>query len=149
MWAWSKWSLWRFKPRLMYQKKLFDHIFNHVIIYTIEAFLFSWCAHCTLEWMMNPHMANMMPNPSFTCLFMFCECHNLLKTTYGLSWIWGITPSNKYTTKHKVIWKDRVNTREAMTRDYFIKYQNITYLNRKHKTKNWHLHQKPTIYIQT
>lgn len=140
MWAWSKWSLCRFKPRLIYQTKLFNHIFNHVIIYTIEAcppFIM-----CTLHTWMNDdlHMANMIPNPSLTCLFMFCECQNLFKTTYGLSWIWGTTPSNKYTTKHKVVWRDWINAREPMTRDYFIKWQNITYLNHKHKTKYWHLH---------
>ncbi len=35
--------------------------------------------------------------------------------------------------KHKAIWWARINAGETMTRDDFIKQQNITYLDHKHK----------------
>jgi hypothetical protein len=51
--------------------------------------------------------------------------------------------------KHKAIWWAKINAREAMTRDNFIRQQNITYLNRKHKIRNLHLHKNPTISLRT
>jgi len=41
--------------------------------------------------------------------------------------------------KHKVIWWDRVNVRETMMGDGFIRQQDITYLDGKHKRGSWHL----------
>ncbi len=35
--------------------------------------------------------------------------------------------------KHKAIWWARINAKEAMTRDDFIRQQNIAYLDCKHK----------------
>ncbi len=35
--------------------------------------------------------------------------------------------------KHKAIWWARINAREMMTQDNFIKQQNIAYLDPKHK----------------
>jgi hypothetical protein len=37
--------------------------------------------------------------------------------------------------KHKAIWWVKINVGEAMTRDDFIKQQDIAYLDRKHKKK--------------
>jgi hypothetical protein len=37
--------------------------------------------------------------------------------------------------KHKAIWWARINVGEAMTRDDFIRQQDIAYLDRKHKKK--------------
>jgi len=38
--------------------------------------------------------------------------------------------------KHKAIWWARINAREAMTRDDFIRQQNIAYLDHKHTKMN-------------
>jgi len=38
--------------------------------------------------------------------------------------------------KHKAIWWARINAREAMTWDDFIKQQDIAYLNHKHTQKS-------------
>jgi len=35
--------------------------------------------------------------------------------------------------KHKTIWWERVNASQSMTRNDFIRLQNIAYLDRKHK----------------
>jgi len=37
--------------------------------------------------------------------------------------------------KHRAIWLARINVREMMTKDYFIKQKDIAYLDRKHKKK--------------
>jgi hypothetical protein len=51
--------------------------------------------------------------------------------------------------KHKAIWWARINVRKAMTRDDFIRQQNIAYLDHKHKRGSWHLHKNPTISFHT
>ncbi len=51
--------------------------------------------------------------------------------------------------KHKVIWWARINAREAMTRDDFIRQQDIAYLDRKHTKMNWRLHKNPAISLCT
>jgi hypothetical protein len=51
--------------------------------------------------------------------------------------------------KHNVIWWVRINARKVMTRDDFIKQQNIAYLDPKHKRWSWCLHENPTISIYT
>jgi len=51
--------------------------------------------------------------------------------------------------KHKAIWWATINARKAITRDNFIKQQNITYLNRKHTKRNLHLHKNPAISLRT
>jgi hypothetical protein len=51
--------------------------------------------------------------------------------------------------KHKVIWWARINVREVMTRDDFIKQQNIAYLDHKHKKRNWCLNKNPVISFCT
>jgi hypothetical protein len=51
--------------------------------------------------------------------------------------------------KHKTIWWAKINAGEAMTRDNFIKQQNITYLNCKHKKRNLHLHKNLAISVAT
>jgi hypothetical protein len=38
--------------------------------------------------------------------------------------------------KHKAIWWAKINAKEAMTRDDFIRQQDIAYLDRKHTKKN-------------
>jgi hypothetical protein len=62
--------------------------------------------------------------------------------------------SLSYTTKqiynkHKTIWWECVNVGQSMTRDDFIWFQDITYLDQKHKKRNWHLHTNPTISIRS
>jgi hypothetical protein len=39
--------------------------------------------------------------------------------------------------KHKAIWWAKINARETMTRDDFIRQQDIAYLDRKHTKKSW------------
>jgi hypothetical protein len=51
--------------------------------------------------------------------------------------------------KHKVIWWEHVNAGQSMTQDDFIRLQNITYLDRKHKKGSWHLHTNPAISIRS
>jgi hypothetical protein len=51
--------------------------------------------------------------------------------------------------KHKAIWWARINVREVMTRDDFIRQQDIAYLDCKHKRGNWCLHQNPAISLHT
>ncbi len=38
--------------------------------------------------------------------------------------------------KHKVIWWAKINAKETMTKDDFIKQQDIAYLDHKHKKKS-------------
>jgi hypothetical protein len=51
--------------------------------------------------------------------------------------------------KHKAIWWTRINAREMMTLNDFIRQQNIAYLDHKHKKGSSHLHKNPTISICT
>jgi hypothetical protein len=60
----------------------------------------------------------------------------------------GYTVKEIY-VKHKAIWWARINVGETMTRDDFIKQQNIVYLYYKHKKKTWRLHQNPAISLRT
>jgi hypothetical protein len=47
----------------------------------------------------------------------------------------GYTTKQIY-DKHKVIWWERVNAGQSMTRDDFIRLQDIAYLDQKHKKGN-------------
>jgi hypothetical protein len=49
--------------------------------------------------------------------------------------------------KHKAIWWARINAKEVMIRDDFIKQQDIAYLDHKHKKRSWRLHQNPAISL--
>ncbi len=49
--------------------------------------------------------------------------------------------------KHKVIWWERVNAGQSMTQNDFIRLQDITYLDQKHKKGSWHLHTNLAISI--
>jgi len=51
--------------------------------------------------------------------------------------------------KHKAIWWARINVGKTMTRDHFIRQQDITYLDRKHTKKSWRLHKNPAISFHT
>jgi len=51
--------------------------------------------------------------------------------------------------KHKAIWWARINAGKAMTRDDFIRQQDIAYLDRKQKKRGWRLHQNPAISFRT
>jgi hypothetical protein len=51
--------------------------------------------------------------------------------------------------KHKAIWWEHVNAGQSMTRDNFIRLQDIAYLDQKHKKGNWRLHTNPSISIQS
>ncbi len=58
--------------------------------------------------------------------------------------------SLRYTTKqiydkHKAIWWERVNAGQSMTRDDFIRLQDIAYLDQKHKKSSWGLHTNRAI----
>ncbi len=57
-----------------------------------------------------------------------------------------------YTTKqiydeHKIIWWERVNAGQNMTRNDFIRLQDIAYLDRKHKKGSWRLPTNPIISV--
>jgi hypothetical protein len=51
--------------------------------------------------------------------------------------------------KHKAIWWVKINVGETMTKDDFIRQQDIAYLDRKHKRGSWHLHKNPPISFHT
>ncbi len=51
--------------------------------------------------------------------------------------------------KHKTIWWERVNVGQSMTRDDFIRFQDIAYLDRKHKKGSWCLHTNLAISIRS
>jgi hypothetical protein len=51
--------------------------------------------------------------------------------------------------KQKVIWWARINARKTMTRNDFIKQQDITYLDHKHKKGNWRVHKNSFISLRT
>jgi hypothetical protein len=51
--------------------------------------------------------------------------------------------------KHKAMWWARINVGEAMTRDDFIRQQDIAYLDCKQKKRSWRLHQNPAISLRT
>ncbi len=49
--------------------------------------------------------------------------------------------------KHKTIWWEHVNEGQSMTQNDFIWFQDIAYLDAKHKKRSWHLHTNPAISI--
>ncbi len=51
--------------------------------------------------------------------------------------------------KHKTIRWERVNAGQSMTKDDFIRLQDIAYLDQKHKKGSWHLHTNPAISIRS
>jgi hypothetical protein len=51
--------------------------------------------------------------------------------------------------KHKEIWWAHVNVGEWMTWDDFLIFQNIAYLDQKHKRGTWCLRKNPTFLIQS
>jgi hypothetical protein len=51
--------------------------------------------------------------------------------------------------KHKDIWWAWANAGERMTRDDFLQFQDIAYLDQKHKKGIWRLHTNPTLSIQS
>jgi len=51
--------------------------------------------------------------------------------------------------KYKAIWWAWVNVKEPMTKDYFLRLQDIAYLDRKHKKGNWCLYWNSTNSIQS
>ncbi len=51
--------------------------------------------------------------------------------------------------KHKAIWWVRINVGEVMTRDDFIKQQDIVYLDHKQKKRSWCLHKNLAIFFHT
>jgi hypothetical protein len=55
----------------------------------------------------------------------------------------------KQIDKHKAIWWAWVNVREPMTKDDFLRLQNIIYLDWKHKKGSWCLHWNLTIFNQS
>jgi hypothetical protein len=88
-------------------------------------------------------MANMIDfiaRPSFFAPRMSQALKDHIWTQLGL----GYTVKQIY-HKHKAIWWARINAGEAMTRDDFIRQQDIVYLDHKHKKRNWCLHQNPAI----
>jgi hypothetical protein len=58
----------------------------------------------------------------------------------------GYTTKQIY-DKHKIIWWECVNPSQIMTRDDFIWFQNITYLDLEHKKGSWCLHTNLAISI--
>jgi hypothetical protein len=58
----------------------------------------------------------------------------------------GYTAKQIY-DKHKAIWWEHVNVVQSMTRDDFIRLQNIACLDRKHKKGSWHLYTNLAISI--
>ncbi len=85
-------------------------------------------------------MANMTLIPLRNHLFLPHEWQ-ALKDHIWIQLGLGCTMKQIY-DKHKAIWWARINVGEAMTRDDFIKQQNIAYLDHKHKKKELAFTQK-------
>jgi hypothetical protein len=51
--------------------------------------------------------------------------------------------------EHKAIWWVKINVGKTMTRDDFIRQQDVAYLDCKHKKRSCHLHKNPTISFCT
>jgi hypothetical protein len=51
--------------------------------------------------------------------------------------------------KHKAIWWTKINSGKVMTRDDFIRQQDIVYLDHKHKKLSWCLHKNLAISFCT
>jgi hypothetical protein len=71
--------------------------------------------------------------------------------SHKLEFIWtqlglGYTMKQIY-HKHKEIWWAQGNASERMTKDDFLKFQEIAYLDRKHKRGTWRLHINLTLSI--
>ncbi len=98
--------------------------------------------------MVSSHMANMTLIPLCDHLLFPPQMSQALKdhiwTQLGLSY-----SIKQIYYKHKAIWWARINAGKVMTRDDFIRQQNITYLDHKHKKGSWRLHQNPTISLRT
>ncbi len=60
----------------------------------------------------------------------------------------GREPKARVAT-HKAIWWARINSKEVMIRDDFIRQQDIVYLDHKHKKGSWCLHQNLAISFHT
>jgi len=77
------------------------------------------------------HDLDSIARPSFFAPRMSQALKDHIWTQLGLSY----TVKQIY-DKHKAIWWARINAGEAMTRDDFIKQQNIAYLDCKHKKRS-------------
>jgi hypothetical protein len=117
--------------QLYTQPKVVEITFYH------RTHLSQWRAYtwCTRPWI------------CFTNVFI-CSTHRSQKLK---DYIWNQL-GLRYTVKqiydkHKAIWWARVNVGEPMTKDDFIKAQNIVYWDWKHKRGSWCLHRNPTIFI--
>ncbi len=51
--------------------------------------------------------------------------------------------------KHKQFWWVRANAGKRMTRDDFLQFQDIAYLDQKHKRGTWRLHTNLMFSIQS
>ncbi len=90
------------------------------------------------------HDLDSIARPSFFAPRMSQALKDHIWTQLGL----GYSIKQIY-DKHKVIWWAKIKVGEAMTRDDFIRQQDITHLDHKHKKGSWHLHQNPAISLRT
>jgi len=90
------------------------------------------------------HDLDSIAQPSFFAPLMSQARKDHIWTQLGLNY----TVKQIY-DNHKAIWWARINAREAMTTDDFIRQQDIAYLDRKHKKRSWRLHQNPAISLRT
>ncbi len=79
-------------------------------------------------------MANMTLIPLWDHFFLPHECHKPSRTHIWTQLGLSYTIKQIY-EKHKAIWWARINAREGMRRDDFIRQQDIAYLDHKHTKK--------------
>ncbi len=90
------------------------------------------------------HDLDSITRPSFFAPQMSQALKDHIWTQLGLAYI-----IKQIYDEHKAIWWAKINAGEVMTRDDFIKQQNIVYLDCKHKKRSWRLHKNPAISLRT
>ncbi len=83
---------------------------------------------------------------------MFCYAPRMSQALKDHIWAQlslGYTMKQIYDKDKTIWWEKRVNASQSMTRDDFIRLQDIAYLDRKHKKRSWCLHTNPAISIRS
>ncbi len=141
MWVWNGRQSWRPKPpisikRCYLAQFLIKQLYTRPEVVTI---IFYHRPHTwtNSEPAHGKHDLDSITQPSFFAPQMSQAFKDHIWTQLDLS-----NTIKQICDKHKAIWWARINAREAMTRDDFIKKQNIVYLSRKHKKNNLVFTQK-------
>jgi hypothetical protein len=138
MWVWTRRPLCKFQ-HIVHKTRLFGPFLNQKVIHTTCCWgnhLLQLSTHSNQCW-----SGPWCTRPRFCCTNVFV-CSTMSQTFKNYIWTQlglGYTMKQIY-NKYKAIWWAWINVKEPMTKDYFLKLQDIVYLDRKHKKGNWCLH---------